>query len=359
MDFNWNSGASTNSSTANNKSQGGFNSNSNTSQSGFGGNNSGSQPSVTFNFASSSGGGGGSQQNQAAANGSNPMVALQDIADQYNPQSPNCPFQTVYKSLTQRSELCLSDHVKMQKELESNEDALRKLRDRMEVEIKPTIADLKQNEIQLSHRLLAVLRAVCRRTNRSAWESPLSEKELQMEAKMDRLSRESRELMARYSRIQRKVWDHLHVDGVAVSKKNMKRRPPASNEGLEPENMKQMFEFLKQQQSIIQLLDSTVKDDLKVLELFRIRRPGDENGRTGIVGHSPTEYRFGDVDDSGDGSNKDHKMSSGYVDDTGLWYPDCKMSGGQQSAFPNHASSGSGAGNKNKGGFGGCGGFGK
>jgi len=330
MAFNWNSGASTNSSTANNKSQGGFNSNSNTSQSGFGGNNSGSQPSVTFNFASSSSGGGGSQQNQAAANGSNPMVAVQHIADQYNPQSANCRFQTVlfnqtpqgvappmlekpplirhqiwaqglqsnpdpkrlvpvavagYNDLTLRSELCLSAHVKMQKELQSIEEALRGLRDRMEVAIKPTIADLKQNQIQLSHRLLAVLRgAVCRMTEdqtlgpnqnasnlplavisgRSAWESPLSAKELQMKAELDRLSRESRELMAGYSRIH-KMWDHLHVDGVAAGI----HRVTVSNEGLEPENMKLMFEFLKQQQSFIQLLASTVKADQKDLEVIR------------------------------------------------------------------------------------------
>lgn len=345
MAFNWNAGASTNSANANanNKSQGGFGSNNNNSnnnsQGGFGGNtnnNGGSQPSMTFNFSSSGGGGGGPQQNRATVNGSNPMVAVQRIADQYNPQSAGCRFQTVlfnqtpqgvapsmlekpplirpqiwaqgvqsnpypkrlipvavagYNDLTLRSELCLSAHVKLQKEMQSKEEALRGLRDRMEVSIKPMIADLKQNQIQLSHRLLAVLRgAVCRMaeeqtlgpnqnasnlplavalshshlSGRSAWESPLSAKELQMKAELDRLSRESRELMAGYSRIH-KMWDHLNIDGVTANI----RRVTVSNDGLEPKNMKLMFDFLKQQQSFVQLLASTVQADLKDLAVIR------------------------------------------------------------------------------------------
>jgi len=307
----------------------------NSNGSGWGSNNTAvNNSNPSFNFSGSA----SAPQPPSSSNGSdysNGKEAMNHIYAQYKDDNPQCRFQTVlynqipdnvhpkkfqkpmlirsqiweqgvennpdpkrlypvaingYQELNERSKLCCSAHVKWLKEMEAKDQMIRALREDMEVNTKPMIADMKQTQMHLSHRLLAVLREyVCQSgsnlsgnnalalgaplgSNQNASNIslhsmaaalPLSLKEMDMKVNLERMSNECREMMARYMQINR-MWTQLGIDG-----ENSSIVVSDAVEHIDAKNMKQMFQFLKQQQNFIQLLSNTVQCDMKDLDIIR------------------------------------------------------------------------------------------
>ena len=156
----------------------------------------------------------------------------------------------------------------------------------LEPETKQKIDNLKKTQLNLSNRLLAVLRQyACQSVENQSGGSalvgplgsnqntinmqslslratvPLSMKEMEMKSNLDRMTQECREMMTMYAQIGR-LSSQMDLNQEMHTMGNV-------NDHLDPKSMKQMFEFLKQQQAFIQLLAHTMQSDIKDLDIIR------------------------------------------------------------------------------------------
>lgn len=242
------------------------------------------------------------------ASNENPMDNIQRIYAQYNAQNPLCRFETVlynkipssmntncfdkpplirsqvwdqgmknnpdssafvavgirgYNELNERSNLCLAGHCSAIKRFEEISEKVNALRDQINIKTKQTIVDLKQSQIHLSHRLLAILRNyVCKMTADQSNCANLNSKEMKLKNVLCQMDEESKQLVHLYA----------HINKLSA---NLRAEHNANNHGESSKNfinnkssMKQIFSFLKQQQQFVKLLADTTKNDIKDLNVI-------------------------------------------------------------------------------------------
>merc|ERR1711972_322355 len=191
-----------------------------------------------------------------------------------------------YDALNCRSKICIAGHVKGLKKVDAGHQIIERMQKELETETKQKIDNLKKTQLNLSNRLLAVLRQyACQSVENQSGGSalvgplgsnqntinmqalslraavPLSMKEMEMKSNLDRMTQECREMMTMYAQIGR-LSSQMDLNQEMHTMGNV-------NDHLDPKSMKQMFEFLKQQQAFIQLLAHTMQSDIKDLDIIR------------------------------------------------------------------------------------------
>ena len=276
----------------------------------------------------------------------NPINDIHNISYQYNPNHPQCRFETVlynkipsnmnkatfdkpplirtqiweqgiknnpspsdlipvgirgYQQLNERSNLCLAGHCSSIKRFQQISEKINQLKEQIDIKTKQTIHDLKQQQIYLSHRLLAILRTYTVKLNETdnsnnnninninnnnsslslhsmeinKKNGGLSMGEMKLKRVLEQMSQESKQLMLLFQNIN-KLSSHLEIEGVnkggiTTDSVMMEGRTFVGNnavilDGLDhpdPNSMQQMFSFLKQQQQFVSLLAKTVQSDIK------------------------------------------------------------------------------------------------
>jgi len=255
-------------------------------------------------------------------NNDNPMQDIQRIDNQYNSEHPLCRFQSVlynkipsslnancfdkppfirtqiwdqgirnnpdrnklvpvgicgYKQLNQRSNLCLAGHCSAIKRFQEISEKVDVLKDEIDIKTKQQITDLKQTQIHLSHRLLAILRCyICTITaSQSEDNTMVTPKEMKLKHVMDQMGREQKGLTNLYGHIN-KLMEQINMEqphghnAEQQSKHFMNNNTLILNDcdHIDPQNMKTMFSFLKQQQNFLQLLAKTVQSDARDLSVI-------------------------------------------------------------------------------------------
>jgi len=204
-----------------------------------------------------------------------------------------------YQQLNERSNLCLAGHCSSIKRFQEISEKVNKLKEEIDIKTKQTIHDLKQQQIYLSHRLLSILRTYTVKLNannqnqnelqqnlnnsslnnsslslhREQKNNGLSMEEMKLKRVLDQMSQESQQLMLLFQHVN-KLSSHLEIEG-GHNKKDLLSNNSNSTfignnavilDGLDhpdPNSMKQMFSFLKQQQQFVGLLAKTVQSDIK------------------------------------------------------------------------------------------------
>merc|ERR1719206_107695 len=254
------------------------------------------------------------QQTQPQQHGVNPLSVMSHLQSQYDARSAQCRFECVlynkipanmsaaafdkpplirtavweqglannpsanklvpvavrgYDEMRQRSNLCLAGHCSAIKRFEELSQRIAALKHQIDAKTKQTITDLKQTQLFLSQRLLAVLRAfVCQSQTENQnpnLKTPMSQNELKLQKALERMARESNELLSLFAHVKR-VASRMDSDrkGFVVQ---------SDAEHLSAEAMQQMFAFLKQQQNFVHLLAKTVQTDIKHLDVVRHGMP--------------------------------------------------------------------------------------
>eukprot|EP01084_Bolivina_argentea_P023114 43062_1 len=340
--FQW--GSSTNNSSNNNQNNSNNNSfnfsgssNNNNNSSGNTNNNSSGNTNIpSFNF-------GNSTPSTTGQRSINPMIDISRLHNQYNPENQQCRFETVLynkipptmnasafdkpplirpqiwdrgikdnpypnklvpvgirgsNELNQRSNLCLAGHCSAIKRFQEISEKINVFRDEIGIKTKQTITDLKQTQIYLSQRLLAILRVyVVKMTDAQSSNTNnnlslhngnhLSAKEMKLKNVLQQMSRESKQLVQLYTRVHKLSYD-LNIESrsrdASLDIKDTAMNDTSSNltnycntnaivsmdlDHPDPRNMKQMFGFLKQQQMFVQLLSETVQSDVKDLNVIQ------------------------------------------------------------------------------------------
>jgi len=178
------------------------------------------------------------------------------------------------------------------------------LKDEVNIKSKQTIVDLKQSQIHLSQRLLAILRTyICKITQANNQNNAslhrLGNQEVKLKNVLAQMNEESKQLVHLYGRVNKMCANlglnsrenqngyangELHREnGMAMGRQFMTSNGMQQQmEHVNPNNMKQMFSFLKQQQQFIQLLAKTVQNDMKDLNVIA-------NGNGNSM-HAPSMY---------------------------------------------------------------------
>ena len=323
------------------------NNNNNSNNSNSNNNNNGSQPSFLFssNANNNNNNNNNYSMNMNNMNNSNdnPLNDIQHIYNQYNGQHSTCRFETVlynkipsninkstfekpplirpqiweqgiknnpssselipvgirgYKELNERSNLCLAGHCSSIKRFQEISEKVNKLKEEIDIKTKQTIHDLKQQQIYLSNRLLAILRCYVVKMvgnndnnnsqiilnnnqnvsnlNISSLHSSsngLSKQEMRLKHVLDQMSQESKQLMHLNQHIN-KLSSQLAIEGKTDKNGDIEGSFIGNTvimEGLNhsnPKNMKRMFTFLKQQQQFVGLLAKTVQNDMKDMSVI-------------------------------------------------------------------------------------------
>merc|ERR1719410_99882 len=184
----------------------------------------------------------------SSMNSANPMNKIEQVHHQYDAQHPLCRFETVvynklpstmdancfdkpplirsqvwdqgikqnpnpskfvpvgvrgYNELNQRSNLCLAGHCSAIKRFQEISEKINMLKDEINIKTKQSIVDLKQSQIHLSHRLLAILRNyICKMADSQKHRANLSEvslhnlsgKEMKLKNVLAQMNEESKQL---------------------------------------------------------------------------------------------------------------------------------------------------------------------
>ena len=188
---------------------------------------------------------------------------------------------TGYEALTVRSKMCIAGQVKGLKKVDVGHQMIKRIQEQMETATKQTIDDLKKTQMDLSRRLLGVLRHIACRSAENHYQSagnalalnqntinynmqpslPLSMREMDMKMNLDRMTQECREMMIMYGQIGR-LWAQMDLNREMHTMGNV-------NDNVDEKSMENLFEFLKQQQAFIQLLANTMQSDIKDLDIIR------------------------------------------------------------------------------------------
>jgi len=243
-----------------------------------------------------------------------PMIRTQ-IWDQGIKNNPS-PTELIpvgirgYQQLNERSNLCLAGHCSAIKRFQEISEKLNALKNEININTKQSIVDLKQMQIHLSLRLLSILRVyVCQVTQSSPQNAVASSSsslhpsssssmaiamnlsqstpttttaptmpllcpsELKLKHVLQQMMRESKQLASLYQHVQ-KLSLQLGMDDGSMYRRNggggsggmgMQMQ---SMDHIDASSMKQMFEFLQQQQKFVSLLTKTVQNDVKDLNVI-------------------------------------------------------------------------------------------
>ena len=277
-------------------------------------NNNNSNNGNNWNFDSSS----NAQNNGKRFNPKDPKDVMQKLYGEYNPQSPNCRFEVIlynrvppnqvgnfrlqkpvnvrpqlwdqfvannpdkthlaptairgYHDLDIRSKLCFSGHCKMIKSYELIAERVDALKMDIEKRMKDQILELKQIQMDLSYRLLVVIKAYIlkslqtqREQQGQVIEAALNVNERRMQEMLEGLVGEARELqykMAHADRLMAEV-------GSGMSMAVTETRTVDEEAMFDQKSMNAMFNCLTDDTKIISYLAKTVQKDYDDLEIMR------------------------------------------------------------------------------------------